>query len=327
MMIATHNYHNDYLKLPPGIYGQATAGLVLSNSGRGNLPQYVGIIFPLLPYMEQDNLFKGFDIRNLAITGGDINWWNLTLNYNLATARMKMMNCPSDTLYDPVPNQAAGQGYFLYYQYYAGVISAFVRNTTADALLGRSNYAPCAGFGGNDAPATAVPNPMALSIPQVPTKAAYEGIFGNRTDLTLGQLTVQDGTSNTLGIGELLGSNGMGLRQTAMPWLGLGPIGTAGGLGKGNVSRINAPGPGFGPPCNAGDPSCQNVQRFSSRHAAVVQFAWGDGSTRGVRFASTWVDVNTALTVPATASRDWQLLQQLAGRKDGYNSDVSGLID
>jgi prepilin-type N-terminal cleavage/methylation domain-containing protein len=323
IMIAAHNYHNDYLKLPPGLYAQAFVGAVLTNSGRGNQPQYTGMLYPLLPYLEQDNLFRQFDIRNLALTGGDLNWWALTPNFNLAGARMKMLQCPSDQLYD-----ATRYGGFLWYQYYGGntsgpAIQYGMRNAAGDDSLGRSNYAPCAGGWGNNCNPTAVPNPLLLNSPQVPTMSAYEGVFGNRTDLTLGQLTVQDGSSNTLGIGELLGANGTGVKETFMTWIGMGQIGTAGGLGKGNA-QLNQPGdPAQGTPFGGAHGT---IQRFSSRHAAVVQFAWCDGSTRGVRFASTWVTLNNAGTVGG-ATTDWQLLQQLAGRKDGYNRDTSNLID
>ena len=315
IMIASHNYHNDFLKLPPGMYGLALVGApALTNSGRpGAVPQYVGMLYPLLPYMEQDNLFRQFDIRNLSLTGGDIAWYNLTLNYNLAGARLKMYTCPSDQLYDPTQ-----RGIFLFYYYYANQLRWGLRNNPLDQGLGRTSYAGCAGGWGNDC-TLGCPNPLALFTPQAPTRAAYEGIFGNRTDLTLGQLTVQDGTSNTLGIGETIGSNGTGIRQTSLAWIGAGPLGTAGGLGKGN-SQPNT----SGDPTQGGD-----CLRFSSRHAAVVQFAWGDGSTRGVRFASTWTTMNQAGAVanPPTTTGDWALLQQLAGRKDGYNKDTSNLID
>src|SRR5437868_5918716 len=58
--IAAHNYHNDYLKLPPGYYGP-----VARNGGTTTSPEvapergpWVGCLVSLLPYLEQDNLYK-----------------------------------------------------------------------------------------------------------------------------------------------------------------------------------------------------------------------------------------------------------------------------
>jgi prepilin-type processing-associated H-X9-DG protein len=58
---------------------------------------------------------------------------------------------------------------------------------------------------------------------------------------------------------------------------------------------------------------------FGSRHAAVVQFAFADGSVRGVRRGAT-ADI-------ATPSADWFLLQQIAGYKDGFNADTAAIVD
>ena len=54
IMIAAHNYHGDYSRLPPGALA---AGKQAANLNNG---VYVGILYFLLPYMEQDNVFKRF---------------------------------------------------------------------------------------------------------------------------------------------------------------------------------------------------------------------------------------------------------------------------
>jgi hypothetical protein len=86
----------------------------------------------------------------------------------------------------------------------------------------------------------------------VPVFAPYSGVFGNRSRLTLGQLTVQDGTSNTLFFGETLGKLEAGLRKMALNWWSCGSLPTAFGLGK---------------------PPYTTFGSFSSRHTAGVQFA------------------------------------------------------
>ncbi len=104
--IAAHNYHGDYNKLPPGWYGQLNG----VNGFDPNYTQgpYVGIIVPLLPYIEADNL------RKLLVRGGsgpltqlDLSlntvspaWWlgspGGVQNLNVAQAKIKMLLCPSD---------------------------------------------------------------------------------------------------------------------------------------------------------------------------------------------------------------------------------------
>src|SRR3954453_20024075 len=54
--IASHNYHTDYQKLPPGYLGPQ------KDPASGGYPfnwtyQHVGCLFLLLPYMEGDNIF------------------------------------------------------------------------------------------------------------------------------------------------------------------------------------------------------------------------------------------------------------------------------
>jgi hypothetical protein len=134
-------------------------------------------------------------------------------------------------------------------------------------------------------------------------------VFGNRTELTLGQLTTLDGTSNTLLFGECLGRDGVGgPPQTALSWW-VGPQVTMYGLGRGNL-----------PAAQGG----ADHRRFSSRHSAVVQFCFGDASLRGLRFGSTAHD--SLLTLPSPGS-DWWLLQQLAGKNDGRSADAAAILE
>src|SRR3954453_5359193 len=58
--VASHNYHTDYQKLPPGYYGP-----VSRNGGTNVTPEsnpergpWVGCLVPLLPYLEADNVYK-----------------------------------------------------------------------------------------------------------------------------------------------------------------------------------------------------------------------------------------------------------------------------
>src|SRR5262245_35135820 len=54
--IAAHNYHNDYLRLPPGYYGPmaANGGTNVADIDPLRGPWF-GCLVTLLPYLEQDN--------------------------------------------------------------------------------------------------------------------------------------------------------------------------------------------------------------------------------------------------------------------------------
>jgi len=293
--IAAHNYHGDFGCLPPGIYGP-TATIPASKA------QYAGPLVPLLPYMELDNVARIFQLH-LGLNIGDVNWWTRTDCYNAAHTKVKYFLCPSD-----VQDESVSQGMLL--ALYAENLNFFasIRNAPGDSSLGRTNYLGVAGADGKcdgffgQVPA---PNPFGLNPP--PFFATYEGVLFNRSSVTLGQLTVLDGTSNTLMFGEGLGGTGIGARDTAYTWFGAGCLGTGLGLGRGNADPIAAGGAAW--------------WRFSSRHPEVVQFCFGDCSTRGLRFGSTaWLGAGPV-------SGDWALLQQLAGRNDGYNNDPSSITD
>jgi len=276
--IASHNYHNDYLRLPAGMWG----GTVAWGSAGYN---YAGQLYELLPYMEQDNLYKRFKdpiTLQAPMQPRHDPWWNNTTptgdnNRFWAGTRLKMFACPSDTLYESTQNGV----FFMMSVQGCTLTGVYFGNPFGDTL-GKTNYVGCVGGFSDGCGAY---------------YSQWDGIFSCRYDkyLTLGQLSVQDGTSNTLMYGETLGGIGKGARDFAFSWM-CGTLPTYWGLA---------------------DPTTSGWYQYSSRHPAVVQFCFGDCSTRGIRRGAT----------VTTFSADWYALAQLSGRKDGYNNNTSSILD
>jgi hypothetical protein len=235
-----------------------------------------------------------------------------------------MFECPSDDTGTPGagdPNTGTGIGLIQYPDpavMYPNVASQFVSIAFFGSPYntfpkGRTNYVGVSGANGDMAGVSATDVLPAGNVFGLPAGSCdlrrFVGIYSSRNTITLGQITQMDGTSNTLMFGEALGGEGV-VRDFAYSWFGCGHLGTKFGLGRGNVA------------CNGVYNSSTNgagYPRFSSRHASGVQFSYGDGSTRTVKFGQT--------CQRNPASTDWCLLQQLSGKNDGYQLDSSGITE
>jgi prepilin-type N-terminal cleavage/methylation domain-containing protein/prepilin-type processing-associated H-X9-DG protein len=321
--VAAHNYHSDYNRLPPGYYGpvRANGGNTIYNANRG---PWVGCLVPLLPYLEQDNLFKqlcastqtwpgpdpgtaGAPPISLGLGQENAAWWTVTGNLQPGTgqAQWKMFRCPSDTLGS---EQVTSPIVTIH------IANGTIRHAHAHGVpyLGYTNYVGVAGTAGDsDNPAATAPF------------SRFEGVLFNRSQITLGQITVLDGTSNTLLFGETLGGQGVAGRDFAYAWFGCGALGTGWGLGNPRV-----PAPGHDPPALGTAPAAgtegASWYRFSSWHPAGVQFCFCDGSVRLIHFGTT---TQPSLAGNGDNGSDWAVLQQLAGRKDGYLQDPAALME
>jgi prepilin-type N-terminal cleavage/methylation domain-containing protein len=319
--IAAHNYHGDLDKLPAGYWGPAVPPPPLgafawinqkSRCAKGDTiwPPYgqaQGNLTALLPYMEQDNLAKQLkDVtanNNLEFGLNIIDqqpWWVNSSNLIWAQTKIKMLQCPSDTLYDTLTH-----GPFVMFHTNLNTFWGVYYGGTTGAAMGRTNYVGVLG----------------LFHDFLNGYNQYKGVFANRSNLSLGQLTVKDGTAHTLMYGESLGGNGTGKepgmlttgRHFAMSWW-VGGMVTYWGLGRGqinpNTNQVENP-------QYIVAPFGATWYRFSSRHAAVVQFCFGDGHVTGLRFGLT--------TTPDTP--DHQVLRQLSGIGDGESQDTAILLE
>jgi prepilin-type N-terminal cleavage/methylation domain-containing protein len=341
LAIAMHNYHTDFAKLPPGGLGgfngyPGPTDTIHSWPNQLAGGPRIGIWYILLPYIEADNVKKMFVVYGegdapvppYIAPGGALQWYNNSQNAIPAQAKLKIFECPSDTVRDVTPagiiagihwffDGAAGRNWFID-EPWAG----FSWSNPASPFwlaLGRTNYIVCSGGAGT---------PAATSTTTVPATDpfwAYIGVYSNRSKLTLGNLTVQDGTSNTILLGETTGGNRVGVIDTAIPWVVNANMAVGAGLGRGQL-----PNEDFMLPAGSGwDPNSRLPRggawwRYSAMHASGVQFAFGDGSIRTIKYGDT-MPVTMTPTTPLTI--DFCILLQMGGRNDGLSHDTSALSE
>jgi prepilin-type N-terminal cleavage/methylation domain-containing protein len=252
--LAAHNYESARSTLPPGFLGpmptDAPAGEDSNISAINFNCQCVGVLVQLLPYVEQDNLYKaltaGVPADYLDPKVRYPAFWNYASMWDNRNAKVKTFLCPSDraesapwdvfyVTHTPSPSSTT----------FSIVPWSFQTNGT----FGRTNYV---GIGGRSA-TTADP---------------WKGAFFNRSQITLG--AIPDGTSNTFLFGEQATKKAdPSWQPTSMQWMASGYFPIAWGLE---------------PPPSGVDPRWYEL---SSKHPGVVMFAMGDGAVRTVRYIGT----------------------------------------
>ena len=262
--VAAHNYAGTVGTLPPGWLGTYPVvnptGLTSWNDF--NVVQEVGLLAFLLPYVEQDNAYKlmlsSQPSDYLSLNKAYPPWWSNVNSVAAAQTVIKTYICPS------APTNFTSYWYFFTtwgsggsgtiggdYEYVAGPITDLGTIVVQPGQkLGTTNYLGVAGWLGGSYP-------------------PYVGLFVNRTTLSMSQLTAADGSSNTMMFGEYLGDH--------YPTSDLGSDGPAGTLWMGCGAMATA----WGLPADTGSGS--HWYTFGSRHTAVCQFVYGDGSVRGAR--------------------------------------------
>jgi prepilin-type N-terminal cleavage/methylation domain-containing protein/prepilin-type processing-associated H-X9-DG protein len=281
--LAAQNYESTNGAFPPGlnVSRYSTDPYPQYNTDPPFAGPYVGSLAYLLPYIEQDNVYKKilevaptifepnttegawaysrrpWDFQDSNVPRSQVN--GTGGGYPKAANRsIKTYLCPSDNMDTSAPLLGIIDGGFfnarpplLYYLFYDWVqdVPDYGRE------LGCTNYLGVGGAYGQVQPG----DPDPYHAPWVP----YTGIYYANSGTCVAHIT--DGTSNTLAFGETLGGlHNNGKRDVKLSWMGAGWLPTRWGL---------AP----LPPAND-----YSFLQFQSRHGGIVNFAFADGSVRGL---------------------------------------------
>jgi len=202
--LAAHNYESAQSSLPPGSFNQFPDRNGDESGFSNDYTTGCNMLTVMLPYMEQDNLFRQFNQQhfseNLPNKDGYLYGYFDTMPapdndnaYKAAQNRIKTLICPSDT------DDAPTKGTPLFYVFTgsdstgAELMTYYFYGSTVILPLAKTNYTGVAGSNGNRASTKS-----ARYGPNANLKL-YSGVFNNRTRVKITGIT--DGTSNTLMFG------------------------------------------------------------------------------------------------------------------------------
>ena len=281
LALATLNFEVTFRKLPLGKHGTASTTQSLA------IGTQAGVLVQILPYIEQENLFKGFkpELYSFNSNSGGVSWLNFDSpnTYSLARTRIKMFLCPSDNPY--TVEGSATNNVVCFIDPRGGITGTAVSQFTASGgIPGLTNYVPNAGTLGR----FPVPFPSAI----LDYYASHEGVFVPNEQFAITNITA--GTSNTLFYGEYVGNTSNGQRSYSMSWMG------ASGFPM-NYTFNNSP--------------TQMHFSLNSAHNGIANLVMVDGSVRAI--AKNFATPATSAIILAKGEPRWAALQAAAGKADG----------
>jgi prepilin-type N-terminal cleavage/methylation domain-containing protein/prepilin-type processing-associated H-X9-DG protein len=301
------NYESSYGMFPPGL--NVSPNSVDPNPSYNISPPYagpyVGVLAYLLPYLEQDNVYKLIPqtLFNPTTTAGAWAYSYPPFDFNSGVSSVngtgylkpapdtviKTYMCPSDNVQGASPTLGIIDGAGIYVPANNHVYVDYVLDVPSFGHeMGRTNYLACGGGYGKVDPG---------DTPNL-TWAPFTGIYYSSSRTKYGDIT--DGTSNTIAFGEYVGThNGTypsipaNSREFVITWMGAGWISSRFGLA-----------PVWDSTAAAGTPGTDYTWRmFSSNHTGVVNCAFADGSVHGI---SKTADFNS--WIYATGMQDGRVL-------------------